>query len=191
MFPAGDFFLYCLTSFATPGPNTLMALENGRRKGLRGIWLNVGMLCGLTVVDLLCLVFAKTLFNALPVFQPVMKAVGAAYMLYQACKCLRRRGVEGKDPGKGDFLTGFAMQFINPKVILVGVSILSNYILPYFTGVPALVGMACLLALQAFVYGVCWLVGGAALSRFLSRHERAANAVMAAALVYCAWRIAR
>lgn len=107
MFPAGDFFLYCLTSFATPGPNTLMALENGRRKGLRGIWLNVGMLCGLTVVDLLCLVFAKTLFDALPVFQPVMKAVGAA------------------------------------------------------------------------------------LSRFLSRHERAANAVMAAALVYCAWRIAR
>lgn len=191
MFPAGDFFLYCFTSFATPGPNTLMALENGRRKGLRGIWLNLGMLCGLAVVNLLCLVFAKVLFDALPVFQPVMKVIGAGYMLYQAYKCLRRRGVEGKDPGKGDFLTGFAMQFMNPKVILVGLSILSNYILPHFTNVPALVGMTLLLSLQAFVYGVCWLLGGAALSRFLSRHEKAANVVMALALVYCAWRIAR
>lgn len=191
MFPTAEFFLYCMVSFATPGPNTLMALENGRRKGLRGIWLNLGMLCGLSIVTLLCLAFTKTLYDALPVFQPVMKLVGAAYMLYQAWKCLRRRGVEGKDPGRGDFLTGFAMQFINPKVFLVAVSILSNYILPHFTGIPALVGMTWLLALQAFCYGVMWLVGGAALSRFLSRHEKASNVVMAALLVYCAWRIVR
>ncbi len=191
MFPVGDFLLYCLVTFATPGPNTLMALENGRRKGLRGVWLNVGMLCGQVVVVLLCLAFTKTLYDALPVFQPVMKAVGAAYMLYQAWKCLRRRGVDGKDPGRGDFLTGFAMQFINPKFILVVVSILSNYLLPHFTALPALTAMTLLLAVLANGCTLVWLAGGAALSRFLSRHEKTANAAMAAALVYCAWRIVR
>ena len=54
MFPTVDFFLYCFVSLATPGPNTLMSLENGRRKGFRqGVRLNLGMLCGLIIVTLL------------------------------------------------------------------------------------------------------------------------------------------
>ena len=64
MFPTVDFFLYCFVSLATPGPNTLMSLENGRWKGFRrGIRLNLGMLCGLTIVTLLCLAFSKTLLD--------------------------------------------------------------------------------------------------------------------------------
>ena len=98
MFPTADFLLYCLVSFATPGPNTLMALEQGRRKGFRrGIWLNLGMLCGLSAVMLLCLAFSKVLYDALPLFQPLMRLVGAAYMLYQAWKCLNRKDTEGRD----------------------------------------------------------------------------------------------
>ena len=90
---------------------------------------------------------------------------------------------------KGDFLTGLLMQFINPKVILLGISIISNYLLPHFTAPSALAAMALSLALQAFAYGLVWLACGAALSRFLSRHQRPANAVMALLLVYCAWKI--
>ena len=190
MFPTADFLLYCLVSFATPGPNTLMALEQGRRKGFRrGIWLNLGMLCGLSAVMLLCLAFSKVLYDALPLFQPLMRLVGAAYMLYQAWKCLNRKDTEGRDPGKGYFLTGLLMQFINPKVILLGISIISNYLLPHFASPPALAAMALSLAFQAFAYGLVWLACGAALSRFLSRHQRPANAVMALLLVYCAWKI--
>ena len=51
--------------------------------------------------------------------------------------------------------------------------------------------MALSLAFQAFAYGLVWLACGAALSRFLSRHQRPANAVMALLLVYCAWKILR
>lgn len=192
MFPTIDFFLYCFVSLATPGPNTLMSLENGRRKGFRqGVRLNLGMLCGLIIVTLPCLAFSKTLFDRLPLFQPVMKLVGTIYMLYQAWKCLNRHGVDGKNPGKGDFLRGLTMQFINPKVFLCAISIISNYILPHFSSTPALVGMTLLIAVQAFLYGVLWLGCGAALSRFLSKHETGSNRVMALLLVYCAWKIAR
>ena len=192
MFPSVDFLIYCFVSFATPGPNTLMSLENGRRKGFRrGIWLNFGMLCGLSIVMLLCLAFSKTLFDRLPLFQPMMKLVGSVYMLYQAWKCLTRRSLEGGDPGRGDFIKGLTMQFINPKVYLCAVSIISNYLLPHFSALPVLAAMTLLLAVQAFLYGVLWLGCGAALSRILSRHETAANRVMALLLVYCAWKIAR
>ena len=51
--------------------------------------------------------------------------------------------------------------------------------------------MTLLIAVQAFLYGVLWLGFGAALSRFLSKHETGANRVMALLLVYCAWKIAR
>lgn len=192
MFPTGDFLLYCFVSFASPGPNTLMALEQGRRRGFRrGVGLNLGMLCGLSAVMLLCLLFSKTLSDALPLFQPAVRLVGGGYMLYQAWKCLRRDDASGRDPGKGDFLTGLFLQFINPKVILLGISIISNYLLPHFASGPALAAMTLSLALQAFAYGLVWLAFGAALSRFLSRHQRPANAVMALALVYCAWKILR
>ena len=192
MFPAADFFLFCFASLVTPGPHTLMALENGRRKGFRrGIWLNLGMLCGLSIVTLICLAFSKTLFDRLPLFQPLMKLVGAVYMLYQAWKCLTRHGIDGRDPGKGDFLKGLTMQFINPKVFLAATSIISNYLLPHFSSVPALAAMTLLIALQAFAYGVLWLGCGSVLSRFLARHETGANRVMALLLVYCAWKIAR
>lgn len=192
MFPAVDFFLYCFASLATPGPNTLMALENGRRKGFRrGIWLNLGMLCGLSIVTLICLAFSKTLFDRLPLFQPLMKLVGTVYMLYQAWKCLTRRGMDGGDPGKGDFLKGLTMQFINPKVFLAATSIISNYLLPHFSSIPVLTAMTLLIALQAFAYGVLWLGCGSVLSRFLARHEAGANRVMALLLMYCAWKIAR
>lgn len=190
MFPAADFFLCCFASLATPGPNTLMSLENGRRKGLRGIWLNLGMLCGLSAVTLLCLALSKTLFDRFPLFQPVMKLVGAVYMLYQAWKCLNRSAADGKDPGRGDFLKGLSMQFMNPKVFLCAASIISGYLLPHFSSAPVLAAMTLLIALQAFGYGVLWLFCGAALSRFLTKHEAGANRVMALLLVYCAWKIA-
>ena len=36
MFPTADFLLYCLVSFATPGPNTLMALEQSGGRAFAG-----------------------------------------------------------------------------------------------------------------------------------------------------------
>lgn len=191
MFSLADFLTYVLVSSITPGPNTLMSLENGRRKGVRrGITLNLGMLCGLTVVLTACLLFSAALLDYLPVFRPVMKILGAAYILWLAWKTLRRTGaVEGRDPGTGGFLAGLCFQFINPKLYVYGITSISNFILPYFDGLPARWGMTMALVGVSFVCGVIWLACGAALAGFLNRYEKPSNAVLAALLVYCAYKI--
>ena len=78
------------------------------------------------------------------------------------------------------------LQFVNVKVIIFAVTTMSTFVLPHVRSLPALVLFAFGLAGTAFVSVNCWAAFGAAFSRALRRHERAANAVMALLLVYCA-----
>lgn len=191
MFDWPTFLTYAVLTTITPGPNTIMSMSNGSRKGLfRGLPLNLGMWCGFSIVMLLCAVFCSLLSAWLPVIKTPMLFIGAAYLLWLAWKTLRRSGEINEKETKGDFLTGFSMQFINPKIMLYGIMSYEIYILPVYEGnYPALLLFAFVLSTVGFVNGLLWSACGSLLQRLFSEHGKLINTIMAALLVYCAIKL--
>ncbi len=191
MFDWSVFLTYAVLTTITPGPNTIASMSNGSQKGfLRGLPLNLGMWAGFSLVMVGCAVFCSVLQAWLPMIQTPMRYVGAAYLLWLAWKTFRRSGEISERAGKGDFLTGFAMQFINPKVMLYGIMSYEAYILPVFQGqYLILLLFALVLSTIGFVNGLCWSASGSFLKRLFSSHAKLVNTVLALALCWCAGKI--
>ena len=191
MFDWLTFLTYAVLTTITPGPNTILSMSNGSRKGFfRGLPLNLGMWCGFSIVMVLCAVFCSLLSAWLPVIKRPMLFVGAAYMLWLAWKTLRRSGEISEKETKGDFLTGFSMQFVNPKIMLYGIMSYEAYILPVFEGnYPVLLLFAFVLSSVGFVNGLFWSAGGSLFKRLFSEHGKIVNTLMALLLLYCAVKL--
>lgn len=191
MFDWLTFLTYAVLTTITPGPNTILSMSNGSRKGFfRGLPLNLGMWCGFSIVMVLCAVFCSLLSAWLPVIKRPMLFVGAAYMLWLAWKTLRRSGEISEKETKGDFLTGFSMQFVNPKIMLYGIMSYEAYILPVFEGnYPVLLLFAFVLSSVGFVNGLLWSAGGSLFKRLFSEHGKIVNTLMALLLLYCAVKL--
>lgn len=193
MFDWPTFLTYAVLTTITPGPNTIMSMSNGSRKGfLRGLPLNLGMWCGFTIVMILCAGLTSILSSLIPKIKTPMLFLGAAYMLWLAWKTLRRSS-EIQEKGTRDdrlFLTGFAMQFVNPKIMLYGIMSYEAYILPVFEGRHLiLLGFAAVLSTVGFVNGLLWSACGGVFRVLFSRHGKIVNTIMAALLVYCAVKL--
>lgn len=191
MFDWITFLTYAVLTTITPGPNTIMSMSNGSRKGFfKGLPLNLGMWCGFTIVMVGCAVFCSALSAWIPKIKTPMLFVGAAYMLWLAWKTLRRSSEIQEKETKGDFLTGFLVQFINPKIMLYGIMSYEAYILPAFEGQPLVLLMfAGVLSTVGFVNGLLWSVCGDLFRVLFSKHARIVNTIMAGLLVYCAVKL--
>lgn len=191
MFDWTVFLTYAVLTTITPGPNTIASMSNGSRKGFfKGLPLNLGMWCGFSIVMILCAALTSLLSRWIPMIKKPMLIVGAAYMLWLAWKTLRRSAEIRESESRGDFLTGFAMQFVNPKVMLYGLMSYEAYILPVFEGRYAvLLAFAFVLSTIGFVNGLLWSAGGSAFRWLFSKHAKPVNTVMALLLVWCAIKL--
>ena len=188
MFPRSSFLTYAVVTAVTPGPNNLMSMSNGSRKGFwGGLPFNLGILVGFTVVMAACTAFCSALSVWIPRIKAPMLVLGALYMLYLAWETFRSTGeLEGRAAREG-FLSGLVLQFVNPKIYVYCILSMEAYILPYFQGRPLiLLGFALLLALIGFLFTLAWSAFGSVFQRLFSRHARAVNTVMSLLLVYCA-----
>lgn len=187
MFPWFSFLTYAVVTAVTPGPNNIMSMSNGSRKGFLGaLPFTLGIWVGFTAVMLLCTAFCSALSALIPRIKLPMLILGALYMLYLAWESFRSGGVE-EDHSREGFLSGLLLQFINPKIYIYCIMSMEAYILPYYQGKPLpLLGFALLLAFIGFVFCLCWAAFGSVFRRLFSRHARAVNMVMALLLVYCA-----
>jgi cysteine/O-acetylserine efflux protein len=187
------FLSYVLVTSFTPGPNNIMSMSNASRYGFRkSIRFNYGVFLGFFGIALLCSVFSVALYSFIPAIKSTMTGVGAAYILWLAWKTYRSNP-SGKAAGEGEsqelpgtFLSGVMLQFVNPKVILYGITIFSTFIVPYYQSVSVLAGFALLLALVGFVSTCTWSLFGSVFQRFLVKNDRLFNGVMALLLIYCA-----
>ena len=191
MFDWFTFLTYAVLTTITPGPNTIVSMSNGSRKGfVRGLPLNLGMWCGFTIVMVGCAALTSVLSAWIPKIKGPMLFVGAAYLLWLAWKCVRRSSEIQEKQTKGDFLTGFAMQFVNPKIMLYGIMSYEAYILPVYEGnLWALLGFSVVLSSIGFVNGLLWSACGDLFRVLFSKHAKIVNSVMAVALVWCAVKL--
>ena len=188
MFPWYAFLTYAVITAATPGPNNIMSMSNAGRLGFRrALPFNLGIWVGFTIVMVLCTLFCTALSALIPAIRLPMLVLGAAYMLYLAWGTFRSSDVIQEDHAREGFRSGLLLQFINPKIYLYGIMSMEAYILPYYSGQPAvLLFFALLLAFIGFVFTLAWAAFGSVFRRLFSRHARVVNTIMALLLVYCA-----
>ena len=188
MFPWYSFLTYAVITAATPGPNNIMSMSNAGRLGFRrALPFNLGIWVGFTIVMVLCTLFCTALSALIPAIRLPMLVLGAAYMLYLAWGTFRSSDVIQEDHAREGFRSGLLLQFINPKIYLYGIMSMEAYILPYYSGQPAvLLFFALLLAFIGFVFTLAWAVFGSVFRLLFSRHARTVNTIMALLLVYCA-----
>lgn len=188
MFNWVSFLTYAVVTAVTPGPNNIMSMSNGSRKGFIGaIPFNLGIWVGFSAVMLICTAFCSMVSSLIPKIKLPMLIVGAAYMLYLAWETFRSSDSIEEDHSRDGFLSGLLLQFINPKIYIYCIMSMEAYILPFYNGnYPALFGFAMLLAFIGFVFTLCWSAFGSVFKRLFSKHAKLMNTIMALLLVYCA-----
>ncbi|RLQ91797.1 LysE family transporter [Falsibacillus albus] len=187
--PFLSFMLYVFVTSFTPGPNNIMAMLFANKSGLKKtIRFCLGVSAGFFVIMLLSSYFNLLLKNSIPKIENFMTVLGSIYMLYLAVKIISSKSTESDVNGKkhNNFLTGMLLQFINPKGILYGITVISTFILPYHTSNASLLLFSLGLASVGFMSTFCWSLFGSMFQKFLSNYRSQFNIVMALLLVYSA-----
>ena len=142
------FGMYVIVTTFTPGPNNLMAMSNGLHTGFRRtIKFLLGVFAGFIVVMSVCAFANFAFMKLLPSVHVWLNVFGAAYMIYLAIHVMRSSPhLEEENVGLNTFKAGFSMQLINPKAILYGITVFSNFIIPTYQSIPVLILFSLLLA---------------------------------------------
>lgn len=170
-----EMIIYMIAMAITPGPNCILSMVNAAQKGFpKCLSLNFGMFAGILVLDTAAYCLVSVLVKYMPVIRPILQVLGILYIIYLAW-CMFHKGEIKISKKSGDFKTGFVFQFMNIKAILLGVTIVSTYVLPanlsFFKGYL----LMPLLTFVCFICGVVWALGGAVLSKFYNNHRKASN----------------
>lgn len=188
MFRWVPFLTYAIVTAITPGPNNIMSMSNGNRKGFTGAFsFNLGILVGFSAVMVLCTMFCSLLSTWIPKIKLPMLIAGACYMLYLAWETFCSSDAIEENHSRDGFLSGLLLQFINPKIYIYCIMSMEAYILPFYSGqILPLLGFALLLALIGFIATLLWSAFGSLFKWLFSQHAKLVNTVMALLLVYCA-----
>lgn len=184
-----SFLSYVVVTSFTPGPNNIMAMTKGTRQGFKKAFpFCVGVSLGFLLVMLSCAAFSALLFNVIPQIQTFMSYIGAAYILYLAFVILRDKPhTEKRAHAEPDTLvSAMLFQFINPKGIIYGITLMSSYILPNYTSLP-IIGLFVLFFSVVGLASTClWAFAGTMIQKVFQQHKHVINIIMALLLVYCA-----
>jgi cysteine/O-acetylserine efflux protein len=185
---------FVLISTFTPGPNNIASAAMGALHGYKNT-LNflVGITGGFLLVMFLCAWVSASFLTVFPALEPVLRYVGAAYILYLAYGILKAsysfdNGV-ARPMGFGN---GFMLQLLNPKLLVYGLTLFSTFLAPISDEPPQLAVALVLLALASFCAISVWALFGTVIKTYL-RHPRATlalNMILALFLVYTALDLA-
>lgn len=180
--------IYCFIVTFTPGPTNIIILSTvhnfGTRKALKytyGATIAFGLLLVVSAV------LNTVLVTIIPKILVVMQIIGSLYMIYLAVQIYKMDSSKGHPKNNtGNFISGFIMQFINPKVILFTMTIIPSCIMPNFQSASSLTTSILGITFIGFLAFITWVLFGTIFKAFLQKHQKAVNLLMALFLVYAA-----
>jgi len=187
--PFVSFLVFVLITSFTPGLNNILSMSIAARYGFRkSLRFNFGVAAGFFVLALLCCYFNLLLHQYVPKIEFAMSVAGSLYLLYLAYRIMRSKsaGSEGDLEKTSSFLHGAALQFINPKGIMYGITAASAFILPFDRSTVGMIVFSAFLAIVAFLSTASWAMFGSFFQTFLRKYERPFQTAMGLSLVYCA-----
>lgn len=114
-----------------------------------------------------------------------MQLIGTMYMLYLSYQIYRMDTSESSTDNKtGTLLSGFFMQFLNPKVVLFTITVIPSFVLPNYTDAPAVTISVIVITIIGFFAFITWVLFGTIFKHFLQKHKKIVNVIMALGLVY-------
>jgi cysteine/O-acetylserine efflux protein len=175
-----------VTTF-TPGPNNISSASMGVLYGYRDtIKYLTGITAGFFFIMLLCAYVSSTLLKFMPSAEPVLRIIGAAYILWLAIGTARASYTfNSTDQSPMGFKKGFFLQTLNPKVAVYGLTLYSTFLSSVVDNFLVLTVFALIFSLTAFCATSTWAIGGAAIRKHLHqpRIRGLVNAVLAFLLV--------
>ncbi|PGM49015.1 LysE family transporter [Bacillus sp. AFS053548] len=182
-----SFVLYCFIVTFTPGPTNIVILStvhnNGTKKALEysyGATLAFGLLLFISAM------LNTILIGIIPKILHLMQVIGSLYMIYLAYQIYKMDSSNSSEKHSGTFMSGFLMQFLNPKVVLFTMTVIPSYILPYYVAMPAVTMSVMMITIIGFLAFITWVLFGSIFKVFLQKHKKTVNMVMALFLVYAA-----
>lgn len=171
------FVSFSFVSGITPGPNNLIALANGANYGYTRTLPHVlGVVLGFNVVYLLMGAGLGSIFTAFPLIKEILKWGCLLYIFYLAWKIASASGPgtdskDGKDRKPVTFLGSLGFQWLNAKVWVATLTLVSTFTDPDAYWTSLLVG-ALVNAIIAFGTVSTWAVFGSLMKRFLAHPVR-------------------
>ena len=153
-----SFMSYVLIVTFTPGPNNIMSFVMGSKHGFaRTLPFRLGVAVGFGLVMIASSYLNLFLFSVVPKMRPVAEIVGGAYMLYLAARVLMSKvDAPNEDAHLTSFPAGAALQFINPKAILYGLTVTATFITPYYHSAASLLFFSAFAADPSLLLNVRW-----------------------------------
>ncbi len=178
-----------VTTF-TPGPNNISSASMGVLYGYRDtIKYLTGITAGFFFIMLLCAYVSSILLNFMPSAEPVLRIIGAAYIVWLAIGTAQASYTfNSTNKSPMGFKKGFFLQTLNPKVVVYGLTLYSTFLSSVADNLLVLTVFSLLFALTAFCATSTWAIGGAAIRKHLHqpRVRVLVNAVLALLLLYTA-----
>jgi cysteine/O-acetylserine efflux protein len=181
---------YILISSFTPGPSNISSASLASVHGYKNTMkYQAGLAAGVFLLMFLSGLLSTTIVKILPTFEPIMRYVGAVYILYLAFGILKASYTfTEKDSKPLGFLHGFTLQILNPKLFVYAFTLFSAFLATMTRNMTILFLVVTFLATVAFCATSTWALFGTAIKTYL-QHPRlkiVVNIILSLSLVYTA-----
>ncbi len=190
MFNLFSVISYVLISSFTPGPSNIssasMAILHGYKNTVK---YQLGLAFGVLLLMLLSGLFSAALLKIFPALEPILRYVGAAYILYLAFGILKASySFTEKETKSLEFTHGFMLQILNPKLVVYAFTLFTAFLASMNRNLSSLTALATLLAVVSFCATSVWALFGTGIKTYLHnpRLQSAINIALSILLVYSA-----
>ena len=169
-------------------------MANGTKYGFRkSLKFCFGVTTGFSLIILCAIGCNYFIYEYIPIILKIMTPLGALYILWLAWVIWRDKPKAKKAEKKNRlhldtlaFHTGMILQFVNPKGLLYGMTLITNFVFPYDRSIGMFVLVVVINWFAVLFSNICWLLFGSIFQKFFEDYKKVLNAVMALLLVYCA-----
>ena len=172
----------------TPGPNNAVASFSGFNFGIKKtIPLILGVWAGYTTFVILTNFVLISTFIKYPVIQEIIRILGTFFLIYLAYKIsFSSLSKEDEKVNPVKFIDTFIFQFLNPKGVMAGITLISKFVLEddYFNSSLTVIMVCSMTALTSIT---AWAFFGKFLRKFATNNNfiKRFNYAMSLLLIIC------
>ena len=172
----------------TPGPNNAVASFSGFNFGIRKtIPLILGVWLGYTTFVVLTNFVLISTFIEYPIIQEIIRILGTFFLIYLAYKIsFSSLSKEKKKVNPVKFIDTFIFQFLNPKGVMAGITLISKFVLEDdYINSSLIVILVC--SMTALTSITAWAFFGKFLKKFATNNNfiKRFNYAMSLLLIVC------
>ncbi len=173
----------------TPGPNNAVAAYSGFNFGIRKtLPLILGVGFGYTTLIILINFVLISAFKNYPIIQEIIRILGTFFLIYLAYKIsFSKISSDGKTENPVKFFDKFIFQFINPKGVMAGVTLSSNFVEQGENYLNHSIWVIVVCSVTAFLSITSWTFLGKFLRKFATNNNfiKRFNYAMSLLLIVC------